>query len=232
MAIISRSDRRQSGWSSWAGARDSSRDSGALHTWSDSPEGWEGNPDLCSPDRDFPTVVNEFCLPVKVSPCHSLFAASLNLATSQPGHRVFACLLIVPEGLGSESPWQWWPRGVRILLWNFQSISSTFTLWKDQISVLFGMRPLPSRWRPFEHFSTKVGSPDIDPVYSTLCPSITSTCSTSKFHFNTFQYSIEGAVMLDAITYGQDCTLEERTSINGVNACSHYVCATQCCWKR
>ena len=65
----------------------------------------------------------------------------------------------------------------------------------------------PSRWLPFEHSSTKVGSLDIDPVYSTLYPSITSTCSTSNFHFNTFQYSIEGAVMLDAITYGQDCTL-------------------------
>ena len=34
---------------------------------------------------------------------------------------------------------------------------------------------------------------------------ITSTRSTSKFHINTFQVSVEGAVMLDAITYGQDC---------------------------
>ncbi len=35
---------------------------------------------------------------------------------------------------------------------------------------------------------------------------ITSTRSTSKFHLNTFQYSIGGSVMIDAITYDQDCT--------------------------
>ncbi len=29
----------------------------------------------------------------------------------QPGHGVFACLLIAPEGLGSESLWKWWARG-------------------------------------------------------------------------------------------------------------------------
>ncbi len=46
----------------------------------------------------------------------------------------------------------------------------------------------------------------IDPVYSTLCPRITSTRSTSKFYFNRFQYSVGGAVMLDAMTHGQDCT--------------------------
>ncbi len=106
MAVISGSDRRQSGWPSSAGARDSSPDSGALHTWSDSPEAWEGSPDLGSPHRDFPTVIDEFCLPVKVSPCCSLFAASPNLATSQPGHRVFACLCLALGVLGNESYWK------------------------------------------------------------------------------------------------------------------------------
>ncbi len=66
--------------------------------------------------------------------------------------------------------------------------------------------PPPSSCLSFEHSSAKMGSLDIDPVYSTLCPSITSTRSTSKFHFNTFQYSASGLVMLDAMTYGQDCT--------------------------
>ena len=64
---------------------------------------------------------------------------------------------------------------------------------------------LLSRWLPFEHSSTKMGSLDIDPVYSTLCPSITATRSTSKFHLNMFQYSVGGDVMTDTITYGQDC---------------------------
>ncbi len=63
----------------------------------------------------------------------------------------------------------------------------------------------PSRWPSFEHSSTKMGSLNIELVYSTLCPSITATHSTSKFHLNMFQYSVGGAVLLDAITYGQDC---------------------------
>ncbi len=64
----------------------------------------------------------------------------------------------------------------------------------------------PSRWPPFEHSSTQMGSLDIDHVYSTLCPSITATCSTSKFHLNMLQYSASGLAMLDAFTYGKDCT--------------------------
>ncbi len=36
-----------------------------------------------SPGRDFPTVVDKFCLHVKVSPCRPLLAASQNVATSQ-----------------------------------------------------------------------------------------------------------------------------------------------------
>ena len=56
-------------------------------------------------------------------------------------------------------------------------------------------------------FLEKMGSLDIDPVYSTLCPRITSTRCTSKCHVNTFQYSVAGAVMTDAITYGKDCTV-------------------------
>ncbi len=68
----------------------------------------------------------------------------------------------------------------------------------------------PSRWPSFKHSTSKMGILDIEPVHSTLCPSLTSTRSTSKFHFNLFQYSIGGAVMPDTITYGQDCTLRER----------------------
>ena len=71
----------------------------------------------------------------------------------------------------------------------------------------------PSSCLPFEHSSTKMGSLDIDPVYSTLCPRITSTRSTSKFHFNMFQYSVGGAVMPDAITFGQDCRLTSFPSM-------------------
>ncbi len=64
-----------------------------------------------------------------------------------------------------------------------------------------------SRWLPFEHSGTKMGSLNIDPVHSTLCPSITSTRSTTNFHFNTFQYNVSGLVMLDTFIYGKDCIL-------------------------
>ncbi len=66
-----------------------------------------------------PTVVDTFCLPVKLSPRRSLLAASRNVATSQPGHGVFACLLIAPEGLGSESRWEWRARGSGFFHENF-----------------------------------------------------------------------------------------------------------------
>ncbi len=69
---------------------------------------------------------------------------------------------------------------------------------------------LLSMWLPFEHSSAKMGSLDIDPVYSTLCPSITSTRSTLNFHSNTLQYSVGGAIMLDAIPYSQDCLLLDQ----------------------
>ncbi len=70
---------------------------------------------------------------------------------------------------------------------------------------------LLSRWPPFEHSSTKMGSLDTDPVYSTMCPSVTSTHSTTKFHVNIFQYSVRGAVMPDTIPYGQDCMQQTVT---------------------
>ena len=73
----------------------------------------------------------------------------------------------------------------------------------------------PSRWPPFEHSSTKLGSLDTDRVYSTLCPSITLTCSTSKFHLDMLRYSVSGLVMLDAFTYGKDWTLEQYSHQNG-----------------
>ncbi len=68
-----------------------------------------------------------------------------------------------------------------------------------------------SRWPPFEHSTAKMGSLDIDPVYSTLCPSITSTRSTSIFCINTSQCSVGGAVMLDAVLTAR--TVQEDNSI-------------------
>ncbi len=76
-----------------------------------------------------------------------------------------------------------------------------------------------SRWLPFEHSSTKMGSLDIDPVYSTLCPRITSTHSASKFHLNMLQYSVGGALMPNALTYSQDCTTTSKLASKRSSGC-------------
>ncbi len=55
------------------------------------------------PSLHVPIVIDEFCLPVKLSPRCSLLAASWNVATSQPRHRVFACLCMAPEDLGDAT---------------------------------------------------------------------------------------------------------------------------------
>ncbi len=66
---------------------------------------------------------------------------------------------------------------------------------KSQISILFGPPPSPGGLL----LSTKMGSLDIGPLYSTLCPNITST----RF-LNTFQ---DNAVRLGEITYTKDYIL-------------------------
>ncbi len=141
-----------------------------------------------------------------MSPCRSLFAASQNVATSQPGHGVFACLLIALEGLGSESRWKWWVRGSGFFLKTFSQFHPLLSPGKARFLFCLAWSPPPSRWLPFEHSSTKMGSLDIYLVHLTLCPIIKSTRSTSQFHFNMVQYSVGGAVMPDATTYGQDCS--------------------------
>ncbi len=46
-----------------------------------------------------------------------------------------------------------------------------------------------SRWPLFEHCDIKMGSPDNEALYSTLCLSIIATCSTSQFHLKMSQCS-------------------------------------------
>ncbi len=72
-------------------------------------------------------------------------------------------------------------------------------------------KPLPSvtlfSWLPLEHCSSKMGKTDTDPLYSTLCPSITSSCPTTKFHLNTFQNSVWSEVIPVVVTYGKHMKL-------------------------
>ncbi len=100
-----------------------------------------------SPDRGFPSVVDEFCLHVKLSPHYSLFVASPHLATSRPGHGVFACLLIAPEDLGNESPWKMSAFGSGFFHENFSQFLPHLPPEKSHISVLFGVAPSPGGLR-------------------------------------------------------------------------------------
>ncbi len=59
------------------------------------------------------------CLPVKVSPCRSLFVASPNVATSQPRQGFFECLCMAPEDPRNELMWKWWARGLGLSHENF-----------------------------------------------------------------------------------------------------------------
>ncbi len=158
--------------------------------------------------QDFPTVVtdvNEFCL--HVSSCHSRsFTEPSNLSTRTRG---FWVLAHGAEWPGERIPLEMVCLVGRIPPWKFQAISSAFAPWKSQISSPSGMPPPPLQVASFS--STKMGSFDIEALYSTLCPRITSTCFISKFHLNMFQNSIWGDVMFNAITYGQDCTLKAQS---------------------
>ncbi len=140
---------------------------------------------------------------LSVSPCHSLFTASWNVATSQPRHGVLSACSWCQRAWGVNPAGNGGPGGQDFSAKISANFINIYPLKKPKSSPVW--HGPPSSCLPFEHSSTKMGSLDIDPVYSTLCPSITSRCSTPKFCFNTFQYSIGGAIMPDAITYGQDC---------------------------
>ncbi len=104
------------------------------------------------------TVVNTFCLPVKLSPCRSRFVASPNLATFQPRRGVFACLLIAPEGLGNESHWKWWARGSGFFHENFSQFHPRLPPEKPEFLFCLAYPPPPGG-SPFEHSGTKMGTP-------------------------------------------------------------------------
>ena len=142
---------------------------------------------------------------------------------------------MAPEGLGSESWWKWWARGSGFFCKNFIPFHPLLPpekakfLWISLIFLISSWHGSLSRWLPVDHSSTKKGILDIDPMHWTLCPSITSTCSTSKFCFNTFQYSIGGTVTLEAITYSQDCTSKKQSFLmcNPSNFCNSKM--KKCC---
>ena len=99
---------------------------------------------------DFPIVVDEYCLHVnRLSPCCSLFAASPNLATSQPGNRVLsACAWrqrtrgVNPGGNDGPGGWDCFMK-VSANFVHFYPLKKSFfcSVWRGPLS----------RWPSFEH---------------------------------------------------------------------------------
>ncbi len=121
-------------------------------------------------------VTTVSCVHVEVSPCCSLCVTSRNPASSPPQHKVLACLRVVPEGPGSESP------GTAI-----ESSGLTHEHFRQFHPLLppekFQSSSASQVGRAsVSHSGTKMGSLDTTPLYAKLCPRITSLCSTSKFH--------------------------------------------------
>ncbi len=64
-------------------------------------------------------------------------------------------------------------------------------------------------WSCFEHSSTKMDSPNIEPLYWMVYPSIICMCSTSKFHLKMSQCSVRGVAIPIAILYAKDCKMKQ-----------------------
>ena len=103
--------------------------------------------------------------------------------------------------------------GLLHLRWSaFSSNSWTVKIWSAFSRYSWTVKIWSrSRWPPFEHSGTKMGNPNNEPLYSTLCLSIISTCSTSKFHLKMSQCSAWGVVMPMANLYAKDCTVRTNT---------------------
>ncbi len=111
-------------------------------------------------------------VPQSLSFC-SLTALS-NLSTQTPG--VLRACTQCWRAWGVNPPWKWWARGTELPHENLnQLLAPEKAKFQSSSACPF------SRWPPFEHCSTPMGSLDMDPLYSTLCPSITSAWSASKF---------------------------------------------------
>ena len=136
-------------------------------------------------------------------PCRSVFAASRNVATSQPDTGFLHPCSLRRRAWGVNPSGNGGPGGQDSCIKFSGSFIHVCPLKKPNFSSVWHAPP-PFRWLPFEHFGTKMGSLDIDPVCSTFCPSTTSTRSTTNFHSTMFQYSVSGLVMLDAFTSGKD----------------------------
>ena len=79
-----------------------------------------------------------------------------------------------------DSPWKLEARGGRGGAGFPQKISTNFINFNPLKKPNFEPHQYSSlsSWVPFEHFSTKMGYLDIEPLYSMSCPSIISACST------------------------------------------------------
>ena len=158
---------------------------------------------------------------VYLSKCHPV---ALFLLLHRTKHGFFGCLLIVLEGLGSESQWKWWARGSGFPHVHFINV---YPLKKPNFySVWLSL----SRWLQFEHSSTKMGSL----VWSTVRPCVVNI--VSKYNIDTFHIKIplqRVSVQHKRSCHAQCNYLWLRLGLNPLSGCS---CCDMCkChqeWKK
>ncbi len=127
-----------------------------------------------------------------VAPFYSLFVRHGTPATSPHG-----CEGLVSFNAKGVSGGGW----VRASPEKVQSISSTLTRSKRLISCLSGAPPFPSCC-----LLSTVASKWAEPLYSIMYPSIRFTHWTSRFHPNTFQFSVCSEVISAGSAYTRDCS--------------------------
>ncbi len=162
----------------------------------------EGSPELCRPDgshQNYREDEAETCSLLLMhfvylskshllTPCHTFFTPSRNPATFGLDHRVLHgsawCQMTQGVTPGGNNGPGGWDCSMKISV-HFINVCP---LKKPNFQPLWCATP--SSWSQFEHCTIKMGIPNIEPLYPILCPSITSTCSTSKLPLKMSQCSM------------------------------------------
>ena len=201
-----------------SGGRRQSRSSSAIL--------WEGRPDWTRDDEaencwlsamHFVYMSNSHPLAL----CLTFFSPSQNLATFGPDNRVLHGSTWCRRTRRVKSGGNDGPGGLDCSMKVSVHFINICPLKKPNFQPLW--HASLSRWPPFEHSGTKMGSPDNEALYWTLCLSTISTCSTSKFHLKMSQRSTWGVVMPTANLCAKDCMIlrfvSERVSFMMKRAC-------------
>ncbi len=128
-------------WDQWSG----------LHSLAPSETKWSG-PILSLLRPVIWTQLSSTCFVYLSRHPFALLAASRNVATSQHGHRVLACLCMGPEDPGDATMWKWLAWRLGFFHENFSQFYPLFRPQKATFQSCLAWSPF--RWPPFEHSSS------------------------------------------------------------------------------